>query len=498
MFSLVYYGIITFLAGYINIWEDEVYSLNTTSGNLSYALNQSLNFEEQSPVYFLLLTIWRAISDSILWARLFSILSIVLSQFLLFRFIEKLAGRQIANISSILLLLNLFTIFTILEIRLFAFLLLLSLLITIFFYNTYYSNKITTGSRILFIFLTITGLFTQDFFGFLVAAFAVVLMVEKNWRSFRLYILDMIIPLFLVLLFIPHIIESINLHISVVPEYNKTFVKLVFEAINVLINRVITYLIPLNFSIIKIWIFMGFFFILLFASIDYTKFKRDFRSLSPFIVMTLVILSFFFVVHLIFGIVYSAYKYTAVLFIPLSILMMVLFKFFKPWLLNFWLVLLMIFYLYADFKGYRDLYKVKDFRSLCHYIKMTEEKEEPIYVYRNISAENMSFYYDGINKILPVPKAFSYNKAFGPEQWKINVQDLNELYRKLMKYSNFYVVIDNSPLRGVEESKTTLLEFLLHNFNLSVEKSFKGKIIVYKFSNNDELHIGETSVLDDY
>jgi hypothetical protein len=497
IFSLAYYGIIILMAGYINVWEDEIYSLNTTSGNLSHALNQSLNFEVQPPVYFLILTIWRTISGSILWARLFSIVSIIVSQFFLFRFIEKSAGRQIANISSILFLLNPFTIFTILEIRLFAFMILLSLTTIIYFYNSYYTNNLSGWGRFLFIVLTITGIFTQYFYCFLLVALALVLLVEKKGQSFRLYILDMIIPLCLVFLFIPHILQAVNVQTSIVPEYNKTFVNKAYEDINILIDRILTYLLPLNFSAIKVWIFKGFFFILLFTSIDYAKLKQDFRSLSPFFVMTLVILSFFFVVHLIFGIHYSAYKYTTVLFIPLLILMVLLFKFFKGGLLNFWLVLLVIFYVTADFKEYRCLYKVKDFRSLSNYIDKTEEKEEPIFVYRNISAENMSLYYKGINKIVPVPEAFSYNKAFSPEQWEISTQDLNELEKKLMEYSNFYVVIDNSPLKGVNESKTVLLEFLLQNFNLIEERSFKGEIVAYKFSNKNKSHIGKTCTLGD-
>jgi hypothetical protein len=141
-----------------------------------------------------------------------------------------------------------------------------------------------------------------------------------------------------------------------------------------------------------------------------------------------------------------------------------------------------VFFLYADYKGYKDLYKVKDFRSLCSYLEKNEMEHEPIFVFRNISADNMKFYYHGINILIPVPKAFSYNKTFDKEQWKLNEQNLNDLNKTLMRFSHFYVVIDNSPLNGVYESKTLLLDFLSKKFIFKEEKSFKGNILLYKSS----------------
>ena len=66
------------LAAILNIWTDEAYTLNTTGKNLSYALVQAINFESQAPLYFILLNIWRSVNDSIFWARLFSIICVVL------------------------------------------------------------------------------------------------------------------------------------------------------------------------------------------------------------------------------------------------------------------------------------------------------------------------------------------------------------------------------------------------------------------------------------
>jgi 4-amino-4-deoxy-L-arabinose transferase-like glycosyltransferase len=482
IFSVIYYVIIIFLSGYLNIWEDEVYSLNTSSGSLQYAFHQSIFFEAQPPAYFLLLTLWRFISDSILWARLFNLILIILSQFLLYQFAKDVVNRKIATISSILFLLNPTTVFTLLEIRLFAMVILLSLVIIIIFYNSYYNGKITSGRRILFILLAVTGLFTQYFIGFLLFANAVVLLIEKKKRSFWLYILDMIIPACLVLLYIPQILLSINVQTSIVPPHQKTFLFSLIEASSVFFDRTLQYTIPLNFSALKIWIFRGVFIILVFTSLNYVGIKKEIRNLLPFIVISLVIYLFFLCVHCMFGLHYSAYKYTTVVFVPLFISAILLFKLVKPGLLYYGLILLVLIYVTFNFKHYHELYKVNDYRSVGIYLEKKEKKGEPVFVYRNISAEIVNFYYDGINNVLPIPESFAYDKEFDPEQWEINKRDVSELSEKLVKYPSFYIIMDDTALKGFAESKKIIMDFLLNNFKLMEEKSFKEKITLYKFS----------------
>jgi hypothetical protein len=482
LFSVIYYIIIVLLSSYLNVWEDELYTINTSSKSLSYALHQSFYFESQPPVYFLLLTIWRFVSDSILWARLFSMFSIILSQILLFWFISKLADRKIAIFSSILFLLNPFIIFTILEMRLFAFLVLLTLISTICFYYTYYSSSLSLRRRTIFIAIAVLGTFTQYYFCFVLVSFAIILLIGKKWKPFLVYILEMLIPVCLLLLVIPEILDAGDLMVSSVPVVQNTFINQVLEALKVLFNRIMVYVLPLDFSTARIWILRIFFFLLLAGTIDLRNLKNSIRILSPFIIITFVLLLFFFFVHLIFGVHYCAYKYTTVLFVPIFILMVFILRSVRNKYLIYWFLLLVMFYTIADYKGNRYLYKAKDFRALSTYIQKIEQTDEPIYIFRNISADNLSLYYNGINKIIPVPEAFSYSKEFSPEQWKIDERYLNELDKKLINCPGFFVVVDNSPLNGVNESKTMLLEFLGKTFTLKEEKSFKGNIILYKSS----------------
>lgn len=486
--SLIYYGIIIFLAAKLNIWEDEVYSLNTSSGSLAYAFHQSLYFELQPPVYFLLLTLWRTISDSILWARLLSVLLIILSQFILYRFTKKLAGQKIATIISILFILNPATVFTILEIRTFVLVIFLSIAISITFYETYYKNRINFYWRSLFILLAVLGIFTQYFIGFLLFANAVFLLFERKWKPLRYYLVDMILPLLLIIIFIPKILWASNVQGNFVPEYNRTFIDFLFEIKDLMGQITFRYFLPSGFIDSKVWqwVFKIFFIILLAFSIKFFKVKKALIELFPFLFISAIIFLFFVAVLSLFGRYVLAYKYTLVLFVTIGVALIFFFRNIRPGLLNFWLILLAFVYVSENTQIYHQLYKKKDFKSLGNYIAETEENEEPVFVFRNISAEILQLYYKGKNKIYPLPRDFAYDKDFDPRQWEITVQDINELNGNLLNYSHFYIVIDNSPLRGVNESKSVLLDFVQSNYKLVFKKTFEHQINLYKFSNKGE------------
>ncbi len=60
------------LAWLLNIWQDEAYTLQTTSNGVAYAFHQALSFEQNAPLYFVLISLWRSLGDGIFYLRLFS------------------------------------------------------------------------------------------------------------------------------------------------------------------------------------------------------------------------------------------------------------------------------------------------------------------------------------------------------------------------------------------------------------------------------------------
>lgn len=484
LFSLIYYSTIILLAGYLNIWEDELYSLNTSSKTLSYAIHQSINFEVQPPVYFILLTIWRSFSDSILWARLFSILVIIISQFLLYKFTKKLSDRRIATVISVLFLLNPTIVFTILEIRLFSMVILLSLIIIIVFFNSYYKENPDPVNRMVFIIVSVAGIFTQYYIGFLIFAVGMILLLQKKKRTFLLFVVDMIIPLILIILYLPHIRTSIEIQTSVIPSYSmspKIFLSEVKTLLSVVTFGFFSPLDTVNIKLLK-WAGKLGIIIFILASLDYKKLKKEIQTFLPYLAISFILILFFIAVLCLFGQYSIEYKYTLVLFIPVSITLLLLIISAKPRFLIFWLIIFALIYLSDDYSKYQELYKVKDYRALSNYLESHEEKEVPVFVFRNISAENMSLYYKDIKKLIPLPNSFEFDKDFSPDQWKITDRDTNQLKGNFLNYPKIYLVIDDTPLQGYSESKEILMNVLNEYFIIIDTKTFKKELFLYKFS----------------
>jgi len=497
--SAIFYIAIFLLAAFLNVWEDELYTLNTTSKNLQYALHQSTHFELQPPVYFLLLTIWRSISASIFWARAFSILMVALSQVLLYNFTKKLSTPKIAAIFSIFFLINPLTIFTALEIRPYALVLFLSMAITVLFYNTYYSNRTSALSRVTFILTAFAALFTQYYLGFLLFANSIVLIFTKKGKSLFYYLLDMAIPLIAIILYIPQIRLSLSLHADSITIPDRTTIENLTEVVKLLVQTSFGRLFSFNLSVQSywFWIFKGVIVVLFLVSIQFSRMKDGLRKMYPFILIFTILYFFFVCLFWMFGDTGVANKYTTVMFVPVFMTMILMFIYLiKPRFLTFWIVILTVVNLGANFQTYHNLYKVNDYRSLSLYLAENEHKIEPIFVYRNIAAENLELYYRGENEIVPVPKAFSYNEGFGPDCWKITQQDIILINEKMLRFPSFYVIIERSNLSGVRESEGVFMDFLKANFLLVEDKSFKEGIKLYEFTNRKSSDLFQNILLD--
>ena len=106
-----------------------------------YAVRQSVHFEFQPPLYFVLLTIWRKVCETAFFSRLFSVF--LISSFLIV--ISNISRRLIPDISpaftTLIFALNPFVIWAAVEARVYALALLLSSLLVLFFVDGFLVGK---------------------------------------------------------------------------------------------------------------------------------------------------------------------------------------------------------------------------------------------------------------------------------------------------------------------------------------------------------------------
>ena len=128
---------------------------------------------------------------------------------------------------------------------------------------------------------------------------------------------------------------------------------------------------------------------------------------------------------------------------------------------------------------------MKEYKALCENVEKNEVDGEPLFVYRNISAEVIKIYYSGINKIIPLPREFVYDQGYGTYLWEIEKNDLDEVTNKLQIINGLYLAVDKSPLAGFDEEKKILMDYFSDKFAIVREEQFKGQLFLYKFSKKE-------------
>ena len=408
------------LAAILNIWTDEAYSLDTTGKSFHYAISQAINFELQPPLYFALLNIWRIFNDSIFWARLFSIICIVLTIYV----VALLSKRFIKTIHPVWIVttfaLNPFVIKMALEIRVYSFAMLLSALLLLFFFDGYFSYPSQTRAKVLYILFSIFALYTQYYLGYLLVANGLVLLISRRWKSLFSYLLGMSLVAICFAPILSIIFQQVSNH--------------TLYANNSLLIE--------NFSGLKIFnlkellaifnylpkspqrnLYVSIIFLVL-AIISLFKYQPLINRLF-LAIWTLNIVSFCFFTLVLFitkGILFE--RHTVGSFIILLLAIFLLFSLIKDHqkrkiIIIIWTVAITLNYSQSLFEKYSPLAKSGDWIRVATYISNFEKPEQKILVFDPISAVELSYYYSGTNVIVPIPKTEDF-KTYDLQKYALN------------------------------------------------------------------------------
>lgn len=441
---LVLYAFFTIYLGYIiNIWEDEAYSLNTTSLSLKDVVFESYNFEGQPPVYFLLLTLWRLLNPGIFFARLFSIIFIGLAAFIFDRVVHFVSGTNYSKWLVVIFLLNPFAVWAAMEIRTYAFLIFLSTILIYFFIQYITGSK--KNHLYYFLIICLIGLYTQYFFAFLIAAIAFTLLIFKGWRAFFslcLYLIPVVI------LFLPNLFFIFN-NLAMAHSYNPDY-----SLIQRLSLPVITFqniVLALNLIPSETWLRWStriiFMLLVIMAYLKLYKGRKTLNSFKPDSINALLVCSFLLVVFFTFylfitGIKFSD-RYMAIGF-PLIILLFVIFTEYSFNFKNFIYSTISVFFIILLIKEYSNPIKTYDYASVAHYIGDIELPGEPVLLNSSTISEPFEYYYKGSNKIIPLPDTFKIEK----NGFQVLISDTTELVKLIKSINSQSLLLINDNLIG--------------------------------------------------
>jgi hypothetical protein len=429
-FILLYLVVLVIQCIRMPLWEDEFYSLNTTSNNLSGVISQSYNFEAQPPVYFVLLKFWRLINNGVFFARFFSSVSVLLAAFFFSKLVRLLSGREFSRWVVIIFLLNPFTVWAALEIRGYALLLFLSSVSVYSFFEFY----INDNRNYLFLFLIVSaiGLFTQYLFVFLIAALSFALLIFRGWKAFFklcIYLIPLVLLFMLNFLFLP---DNISNQQTDAPHFDlkysiysilKTPANLLLGIDKIPLGRMVNLIIVLVFSFFSLYTYF-------FLKKKEIIHKNTFLHYINFILaVDLIIVGMYVVAFPVFGVQYAD-LYMTIAF-PLLMFLFVIFRFDLPLLRNIFFVSVCIYFVLLLVLTYRYPVKFYDFQSITKYVRTIEKKDEPILIYRNGLSLAFNYYYEGHNPIYPLPYELTFNRNY-----LVNIKDTSELRKSIGRISN--------------------------------------------------------------
>lgn len=408
------------LAWVLNIWADEASTLYTTQNGFLNAFQHALTDEKQAPLYFWLLSLWRDIYSSIFFARLFSVLCSVIAIKFFFDLANRLFTRNAAIFAAAVFALHPYLVWASLEIRLYSFVVLLSVLLLKFFEEGFVSDR--KKSRILFLIFSVIGLYTSYYAGFLLVGCFIALLVTRRWKAAKNYFLLMIVA---GIAFLPLLNAIRSQFASDAASFHGA--TSLAEGVRIIWNFFLTFVLPTEIfppenatviSVVRVWVVrVG----LAVAVILLIKSRKIFDDrILIFGAVSAVIAVFLFISYLLLGNIYVQVRHAAVLFVPVVLLVIsvvtLLLKENKAPLLVL-AVILAGFCGYSIYSLYPNMTKRGDWERVAAFIKEREKPGQPIVVFTTFDVLALPYYYRGGNKILPDERYFEWEPeaAFGTE-----------------------------------------------------------------------------------
>jgi hypothetical protein len=369
---LAYAYFIVYLCYYLNIWDDELYSLHTSDNSFHEVIRQSYIAERQAPFYFLLLALWRTINSGVFFARLLSPLCIGLAAFIFYKIVRFVLDIENSRWLLLVFLLNPYTVWAALEIRLYAFAILLSALLIYTIMRFYRENR----KKYLWWFLIISliGLYTQYYFSFLIFSIGISVLFFKGFKEFFKLCAYLIV---VVLLFIPNLfIIGKLISVSQTEMIGYSFLGSLKSVLYGPQNLMLGYFVE-PFTVKIRWIIKVGFALLLIVSY-YILYRQRHISNDPFFkfingtIIVVFILLALYAVFIPVSKIYFGVRHMAVAF-PLLLLLFTIFRVFPVFYKRMIYVVIAVFFTFLLIKEYKNPVKAFDYKSNSQYTSYISE-----------------------------------------------------------------------------------------------------------------------------
>jgi hypothetical protein len=421
------------LAMRLNVWVDEAYTLHTASSGFKYALHQAVFWELQPPVYFLLIAALRYFTTSIVLARFFSIACVAAALWTAATISRRLWPDQHPAWLVLALAANPFVVSIAVEIRVYALVFLLSALLILLFLDGYVvARSWSTQARVAFLAVAVIALYTQYYIGFLLPAFAVVLLALHRAPQLIVYLRGMVIvaacavPIFFVLRYqiAAHSVMTIGATSPLAALVNESKTLMVGVLALDWLSRPARWTIALAcaFAAIGLWFALG----------------RSVARPSAVAVIPFVILATGGVLFaLVLGVAHQpvTLRYSAALLLPAVLCVYAALALLpsRPRViaLAVWTVASLATSGASLAASYKEMANIGDWIRVASYIQAHERSGEPIVIFEPQAALPLALYYHGPNEIVPLPRPIDLQRYDLRESALRSTRDVSDVFGRL-------------------------------------------------------------------
>jgi len=478
------------LAFYLNVWTDEASTLYTTQNGFFQTYANLFTDEKQAPLYFLLMSLGRKLSDSIFFARLFSVVCSALAIKVFFDLARKIWEDRTAIFVAAFFALHPFLFWASLEIRLYSLAILMSVLLLKFFYDGYFDKEIVSGkganaqkkARIFYFITSIVALYTNYYLGFLLVGCFVALLVLRRWKEAREYFMQM---LFVALAILP-LLWIVQQQFSV-RVFHFQPERTTLEGLSIFWNHFLTFALPTEifpseeisaFSLLRVWLVRIAILAILIVTIK-NKGRNLNEKFFAFGTILAVTAAFLLFVYFQLGAGYVEIRHASVFFVPFVLCVASIFsgiftqrrKDTNTQSEKFIGISLAILYSYSLFTLFPNLAKRGDWARVAAFIRQNEKPDQPVIVFQAYDAIALPVHYNGANRILPDEKFFAFDLEDKPGSAGSYRSQIEFVISKIPPSAKEIWLLTNEKCT-VREACLPLENFVAANYTIVEEKYF--------------------------
>ncbi|MGI8737894.1 MAG: hypothetical protein ACR2KS_11555 [Candidatus Eremiobacter antarcticus] len=468
---LVNLVICAYFAATLNIWVDEAYSLHTTQSGMRYALGAAVHFENQAPMYFSLLALWRSLDHSVFFARLFSMLCIAGALFALAAVARERRLPESWMVAAAAF--NPIMIVLAVEIRVYALTILLSTLLLLAFFKGFWTERPDRRWQWIYFGLALLGLYTQYFIAFLLCAQALVLIVKRGrWMWF--FLAGMAVVL---IAFIPLAI-AVRQQMGVTQANSGPPSTFAQNGVQLLV-ALMEYVFPLivRHHAVQTLAVMA---VVALAVLAAGRFRFAAAQWAP-VPVTIAIAAFLMLLVVTqvgsyqINDRYAAFLLTPAVFATFSYFEYVRFER-KQWCIGVFTIVSIATGLWGLWTLFGSGAKSGDWKRVAAYVESHERPGQPILIFPASQALPLAHYYNGLNAVIPIPRAIRFQNWNARQNVLVDAREI----RKALSPSEraapalWLLRYDECSWAAIDYNCHALDEFVRRHYTLQASQAFVG------------------------